>query len=580
MKRIFQTPETAFPLALSLVLLALVGVVSTMALPEAEAFRGGGWLVVALATLGSVMAMYRSRRGLALASAVLAPTAFYFGPAIAAGMAGLLRLVQLLARPPGERRRARARPRVGSSTLLTSLLTLMLSGLAAASLWLLGAPLAALPGWSTGIVLWGALAGLVQAGVVLGIAWVAQWTGMRETPPEIRAPWPLFEIAGWMVGAVLVALFASAGTGLGIASLAILAAVTFELARNEMLMARRGRQIETLSEMSGVGLRMGGTEPELAQVAEQLLGECGKLVPAQWMHLELAGKVDDDVRGWWVGPQGPIEPTAEGGAPTLPATPPSIPGVHRRVEWQVLDRDLISAEQTIARLSLWTDPRQVEWEQLELLDTLLPQLATSLAAVLLDQKAHRDALTGAATRSVLEDRLVGAYERCCREGRSMAVVMCDIDHFKSINDTHGHAVGDLALQEVAASLELHSRDGDLCCRYGGEEFTVLMEGAKGDEALVAAERLREGLESVRIHAGGGAVIEVTASLGVASFPETYVESGPDLVPLADAALYEAKRRGRNRSLLALGQGRFKNTRGRSLKGALKAEEIEAPRLFV
>ena len=77
MKRIFQTPETAFPLALSLVLLALVGVVSTMALPEAEAFRGGGWLVVALATLGSVMAMYRSRRGLALASAVLAPTAFW-----------------------------------------------------------------------------------------------------------------------------------------------------------------------------------------------------------------------------------------------------------------------------------------------------------------------------------------------------------------------------------------------------------------------------------------------------------------------------------------------------------------------
>jgi diguanylate cyclase (GGDEF)-like protein len=576
MKRIFQTPETAFPLALSLVLLALVGVVSKLPLPEAAAFAGGGWLLIALALLGSVMAMYRSRRGLALASAVLAPAAFFFGPAIAAGVAGLLRLVQLLARPPGERRRARTRPRVGRSALLTGVLSMMLSGLAAAGLWLLAAPLEALSGWSTGVLLWGFLAGIVQAAVVVGLAWLAQWAGMREVPPGIREPWPLLEIAGWMVGAVLVAVFATAGSGLGIASLVILAAVTFELARSEMLMARRGRQIETLSEMSSVGLRMGGTEPELAQVAEQLLGECGKLVPAQWMHLELAGKVDDDVRGWWVGPQGMVEE----GAPDLPAAPPSIPGVHRRVEWQVLDRDLISGEQTIARLSLWTDPRQVEWEQLELLDTLLPQLAISLAAVLLDQKAHRDALTGAATRSVLEDRLVGAYERCCREGRAMAVVMCDIDHFKNINDSHGHAVGDLALQEVAASLELHSRDGDLCCRYGGEEFTVLMEGAKGDEALAAAERLREGLEAVRVNAGGGTVIEVTASLGVASFPETYVESGPDLVPLADAALYEAKRRGRNRSLLALGQSRFKNTRGRSLKGAVKSEEIEAPRLFV
>jgi diguanylate cyclase (GGDEF)-like protein len=576
MKRIFQTPETAFPLALSLMLLALVGVVSTLALPEAGAFAGGGWLLVGLALLGSVMAMYRSRRGLALASAVLAPVAFYFGPAIAAGIAGLLRVVQLVARPPGERRRARTRPRPGRSELLMGVLSFMLAGLAASGLWLFAAPLGALPGWSTGLLFWGALAGVVQAATVMGVAWLAQWAGMPEAPPGIRESWPLLEVAGWTVGALLVAVFASAGTGLGIASLAIVAAATFELARSEMLMARRGRQIETLSEMSSVGLRMGGAEPELAQVAERLLGECGKLVPAQWMHLELAGKVEDDVRGWWAGPQGAVEE----GAPDPPAAPPSIPGVHRRVEWQVLDRDLISAEQVIARLSLWTDPRQVEWEQLELLDTLLPQLATSLAAVLLDQKAHRDALTGVATRSVLEDRLASAYDRCCREGRSMAVVMCDIDHFKTINDTHGHAVGDLALQEVAASLEIHSRDGDLCCRYGGEEFTVLMEGAKGDEALAAAERLREGLESLRVQAGGGTVIEVTASLGVASFPETYVESGPDLVPLADAALYEAKRRGRNRSLLALGQGRFKNTRGRSLKGAVKSEEIEAPRLFV
>jgi diguanylate cyclase (GGDEF)-like protein len=161
----------------------------------------------------------------------------------------------------------------------------------------------------------------------------------------------------------------------------------------------------------------------------------------------------------------------------------------------------------------------------------------------------------------------------------MAVVMCDVDHFKSVNDEHGHAVGDRALQEVAAALEGHCRDGDLCCRYGGEEFTVLMEGASGKPALAAAERLRKAIEALRIHVGE-TTIDLTASLGVASFPETYVESGADLVPMADSALYEAKRRGRNRTLLALGQGRFRNARGRRLKGHVKAEEIEAPRLFV
>jgi diguanylate cyclase (GGDEF)-like protein len=575
MKRIFQTPETAFPLALSLLLLALIGGLSALVLPEASSQSGGGLLLVALLVAGSVLALYRHQRGLALGGAVLAPVAFFFGPAIAAAVAGVLRLAQLLGRPPGERRRARTRPRVGRSELLIGFLSMMLAGLAAAGVWLLGAPLDRPAMWSASIVLWGIVAGTTQAGVVIGVAWAGRWVGLSTAPPDIRELWPSFEIAGWVVGALLVAVFAAAGTGLGLASVIVLAALTFELARSEMLMARRGRQIATLSEMSGVGLRMGGTELELTRVAEQLLGECGKLVPAQWMHLELAGKVDD-VQSWWVGPEGEV---AEGD-PTPPPAPPSIPGVHRRVEWQVLDRDLISGEQTIARLSLWTDPRQVEWEQLELLDTLLPQLATSLAAVLLDQKAHRDALTGAATRSVLEDRLVRAYERCCQEGRSMAVVMCDIDHFKSVNDEYGHAVGDMALQQVAASLEQQSRDGDLCCRYGGEEFTVLMEGAKGSEALAAAERLRQGLESIRVHAGGGVTIELTASLGVACFPETYVESGPDLVPLADSALYEAKRRGRNRSLLAIGQGRFKNTHGRSLKGAMKAEKLEAPRLFV
>ncbi len=180
---------------------------------------------------------------------------------------------------------------------------------------------------------------------------------------------------------------------------------------------------------------------------------------------------------------------------------------------------------------------------------------------------------------MLEERLERAFAACCDDGSAMAVVMCDIDRFKRINDEHGHAVGDEALRKVARALADHCRGGDLCCRYGGEEFTVLMEGAGGKAALAAAERLRKAVEESEVVIGGTTLL-LTASLGVASFPETFVENGADLVPLADAALYEAKRRGRNRTLLALGNGRYRNTRGRELKGKERAEEIEAPRLFV
>ncbi len=126
---------------------------------------------------------------------------------------------------------------------------------------------------------------------------------------------------------------------------------------------------------------------------------------------------------------------------------------------------------------------------------------------------------------------------------------------------------------------MRSRGRDVVCRYGGEEFTILMDGANARAAVAVAERLRKALEEIQIDADGTAIL-ISASFGVASFPDTYVASGAELVPLADAALYEAKRRGRNRTYLALGQGRFENARGRRLKGAAKSEAIEAPRLFV
>lgn len=575
MKRIFQTPETAFPLALSLVLLASVGFVATLLPGDVARTESSGWLLGALLVVGIAMGMFRPQRSLSLGAAVLAPTTLYFGPVVSGVLAGCLRVAQMLGRPPVEKSRARRRARLAVGDLLTSALKVAIAGLAASVMWFFLAVRPESQSWGGSGVAWAAAAGTAQAALVAAIGWVAGWSGVRgEKGLRLLDPRLLLDAVGWTLGGVLVAVFATSGSTVGLVMLAAVVLLVAELTRNERKLVQRERQIVTLSEMSAVGHRMGEHQPELERVAEQIIGECRKLVPAQWLQLEV---VDRDVErvSWQAGPDGAVEE----GVPRPPKAPPPIPGVHRRAAWQVLDKDLRSGERIIATLRLWTDPRQTEWEQLELLDTLLPQLATSLAAVLADQKASRDALTGVATRSILEERLERAYEHCCAEGSSMAVAMCDVDHFKSINDEYGHAAGDRALQEIATTLELHSRGRDTVCRYGGEEFTILMEGANGQASVAAAERLRKATEGIGVHKDGKK-IELTASFGVASFPETYVGSGAELVPLADAALYEAKRRGRNRTLQALGQGRFKNARGRRLKGRTKSEEIEAPRLFV
>ena len=96
---------------------------------------------------------------------------------------------------------------------------------------------------------------------------------------------------------------------------------------------------------------------------------------------------------------------------------------------------------------------------------------------------------------MLERQLEEGFERAAEGGGTLAVVMCDLDHFKRINDTHGHTVGDEALVAIARLLEAYRRGSDLCCRYGGEEFTLLLFDSDGGRALAVAERLRRAIES-------------------------------------------------------------------------------------
>ncbi len=162
----------------------------------------------------------------------------------------------------------------------------------------------------------------------------------------------------------------------------------------------------------------------------------------------------------------------------------------------------------------------------------------------LDRLASTDTLTGIANRRTLDDRLRTELARVRRHDRALSLAVFDLDHFKRINDTHGHSTGDRVLAEFARTLVEHARQSDLVARVGGEEFVWLMPETDQDGAYIAAERLRADIEQTP----PGGLGPVTVSGGVAT-------AGPfsaplDLIHKADLALYEAKREGRNRIVRA------------------------------
>jgi diguanylate cyclase (GGDEF)-like protein len=157
-----------------------------------------------------------------------------------------------------------------------------------------------------------------------------------------------------------------------------------------------------------------------------------------------------------------------------------------------------------------------------------------------------DPLTGVHTRGYFEVEFGREVERSNRNDQSLALLMIDVDDFKGVNDTHGHAAGDSALRVIAQQLKAHVRQVDVVTRYGGEEFAVLLPGATETEARRAAERLRSVVEAARIPIDGSRVLRLTISIGGALYPD-HAQSREDLLDLADrVALLTAKRRGKNR----------------------------------
>lgn len=191
-----------------------------------------------------------------------------------------------------------------------------------------------------------------------------------------------------------------------------------------------------------------------------------------------------------------------------------------------------------------TDRKEVEKDLRHAMDRMQTQLIEiGLLQSQLREQAIRDALTNLFNRRYLEETLERELARAAREGYPLCIVMMDIDHFKNVNDTYGHEAGDLVLKTLADMVTSQSRQGDFVCRYGGEEFVLVMPNINIQVARDRVNSLHRSISSLHIPFGRFN-INITVSMGLSSCP-LHGETKGDLLRAADRALYTAKNMGRN-----------------------------------
>jgi len=188
--------------------------------------------------------------------------------------------------------------------------------------------------------------------------------------------------------------------------------------------------------------------------------------------------------------------------------------------------------------------------------------------------SSRDALTGLANRRQFELALAREIDRVARAGEPALVLMVDIDHFKKVNDEHGHPAGDIVLKAVAQALQESIRPMDTVARFGGEEFAIILPNCPPAFGQAVAERVRKKVQGRHTQIGPGEWVTVTVSIGGAFAPQWVRSSAPLWIERADQQLYRAKSEGRNRSCLEQPAISLVSAEEKSLLFATQIQELE------
>jgi diguanylate cyclase (GGDEF)-like protein/PAS domain S-box-containing protein len=206
----------------------------------------------------------------------------------------------------------------------------------------------------------------------------------------------------------------------------------------------------------------------------------------------------------------------------------------------------------LQRVVLQNDPQMPQVNPAEALQQLVESVAEHIASSLanirlretLRYQSHRDPLTALFNRRYMESTLNRELLRAARRQRPLGVIMLDVDHFKQLNDRYGHSAGDTLLRELGSFLQHNTRGDDIACRYGGEEFTLVLPEATLEITRQRAEQIRASVSGLNIRDEGAVLGPITVSLGVAAFPD-HAADPAGLLKAADEALYRAKASGRN-----------------------------------